>query len=356
MMRKTLGLLILFSCLQARAAFLLELEAEAGLLVPPMAVTTNASASGGMAVWSTLNDSGTASYPFRLPSGATIYVWARVLMPDGGRDSFYARADALAEDVFDAAPGRWSANWQWLRLNGRGGVAQPYEAALAINPRTFPLNQGDHALRFRGRELGTLLDRLVLTDDPGYVPPGAEADPSQLQYAVRLAWEPVTGVDGYLIYGGSALGASFQRIGASGTTNGVATIGADEQLQFYVTATNALGESDPSNVALSPPARPNGIEALDAGPTQTRVNWTHLNPERVTNYRLQQKVGTNNWSLLVQTPQRSYLASTPPGQQYSFRALAGTSNGFSVPSVVASRAIITPAAPGRLTITVIQGP
>jgi hypothetical protein len=39
-----------------------------------------------------------------------------------------------------------------------------------INPRTFQLAAGQHTVVFSGRELNTYLDRIVITDDPNYVP------------------------------------------------------------------------------------------------------------------------------------------------------------------------------------------
>jgi hypothetical protein len=74
--------------------------------------------------------------------------------------------DGGAEDVFDVAYGTWGPDWQWSRVNGRGGSGQP----LTINPRVFTLTAGTHTLKFRDRDRYTKLDRVILTPDQNFVP------------------------------------------------------------------------------------------------------------------------------------------------------------------------------------------
>ena len=75
--------------------------------------------------------------------------------------------DNGTEDIYDtvcaSAP---SASWQWTKLNGRKGTANP----CTTNPRVFSLSSGTHTLTFRARERNTKLDRLFITNQATAVP------------------------------------------------------------------------------------------------------------------------------------------------------------------------------------------
>jgi hypothetical protein len=109
---------------------------------------------------------GTADLTFHVPVADTVYVWARLIGPTETSDSFFVSMDGGAADVFDTVVGNnYSQNWQWRVLNGRGGVTR-----FTINPRTFPLSAGSHTLTFAGREAGAILGRVLVTNDPTYIP------------------------------------------------------------------------------------------------------------------------------------------------------------------------------------------
>lgn len=76
------------------------------------------------------------------------------------------KMDAGAEDIFDTAEGTWSPNWQWSRVNGRGGTGVP----LTLNPRLFSLTAGSHTLTLRAREPNTRVDRVIVTNEMTFVP------------------------------------------------------------------------------------------------------------------------------------------------------------------------------------------
>ena len=145
------------------------LEAESSIRVSPMTTGSNSNASGGSYISSPTGDSGTATYTFTVPanSQSIYYVWGRTLSPDVGSDSFYVKMDNVTEDIYDtvcaSAP---SASWQWTKLNGRKGTANP----CTTNPRVFSLSSGTHTLTFRARERNTKLDRLFITNQATAVP------------------------------------------------------------------------------------------------------------------------------------------------------------------------------------------
>jgi hypothetical protein len=88
------------------------------------------------------------------------------LAPSATSDSLFVRADSGTEDVFDMTEAGAGTTWKWARVNGRNGTTVPG----TLNPRTFALSAGGHTLRFRGRDAGARVDRLVLTNDSAFVP------------------------------------------------------------------------------------------------------------------------------------------------------------------------------------------
>jgi hypothetical protein len=135
-----------------------------------MTVGSDVQAYGGQYVSTSVAESGTAQWSFQVPTSGNYYVWARVLAPNSDHDSFYAHANDGAEDIFDDAP-QTSPNWQWSVLNGRGGTGIPE----AIDPRIVPLTAGPNTFTFRGREAGSKVDRILITEDPDFVPTGGDA-------------------------------------------------------------------------------------------------------------------------------------------------------------------------------------
>jgi hypothetical protein len=142
------------------------LEAESGSLTSPMAIGTSTAALGGRYIATATANSGLASWSFSVPTGGNYVVWARVQAPNSSADSFFVHMDAAAEDIYDVAEGTQGPPYQWSRVNGRNGTPTP----RTIDPRIFSLTAGNHTLHFRGREPGTRLDRLVVTNDLSYVP------------------------------------------------------------------------------------------------------------------------------------------------------------------------------------------
>ncbi len=148
----------------------LPFEAESAVLAAPMAVASDTNASLGRFVQTSAADSGSATFPVNIPVTDVYFIWCRVFSPDYDHNSFYFSVDGGMEDIYDTAQGTWKNAWQWTVVNGRGGTNST--TALAINPRTFLLSAGLHSMVLRGREAGTGLDQILVTNDPKYVPEG----------------------------------------------------------------------------------------------------------------------------------------------------------------------------------------
>ncbi|MCI0447316.1 fibronectin type III domain-containing protein, partial [bacterium] len=176
-------------------------EPEVETLVDPMTDKGNNSASNHKYVESSAQDQGTVTFTLDVPEAGTYFFWARVKAVDGLHDSFYVSADGGAEDVFDCAQGNQSPDFQWSRVKGRSSG----------DPRTFTFSAGQHTLKFRGREPGTSLDMLVVTDKSGFVPPAGSAITELYKVlakkikstSAKIKWRSTTPMDSFVEYGTS---------------------------------------------------------------------------------------------------------------------------------------------------------
>jgi len=179
----------------------LPFEAESGTLASPMAIASDQNASGGQFINTSTFDSGSATYAVDIPSSGDYIIWCRVRSPDGGADSFYVSVDGGAEAVYATAEDSWTNTWQWTAVN---------DIATGPAARTFQLAAGRHNIVFRGREEGTSLDQILITNDPNYVPdaiftittPNANISSITLNPpgSVTLAWPAVAGRTYRVVY------------------------------------------------------------------------------------------------------------------------------------------------------------
>ncbi|MEZ4272601.1 MAG: hypothetical protein R3C68_14580 [Myxococcota bacterium] len=144
------------------------IEAETQSMTAPTGPAADATASGGMYVRTTSTTSGSVDFSVDVAEAGQYIIWARVLAPSASSDSFFVSANGGDEDIYDAAEGTWSAQWQWTRLNGRNGTNTPG----ALNPRIFAFDAGINTLSFRSREAGAALDVILVTNDAYFVPTG----------------------------------------------------------------------------------------------------------------------------------------------------------------------------------------
>jgi Fibronectin type III domain/Bacterial Ig domain len=164
----------------------IQLEAESGTRVAPMTVASDAEATGGRYIYSSIDNQGTMSIPINIPVAGTYSIWCRVLSPDNGRDSFFVAADGGTEEIFITAPNTWSSSWQWTKLNGH----------LTGGERIFVWYPGTHTLVFRGREKFTFLDALYITNDRNLIPQtGLKSSQAPIDFSAANLGEDLTLID-----------------------------------------------------------------------------------------------------------------------------------------------------------------
>ena len=147
---------------------IIPLEAEAGELSGSINVIADDTAFQGGYIVSDSANSGAVRYNVNIPSTGEYVIWCRVWAgtgPDrGNHDSVFVRVNGI-EDVYDVAEGKWADKWQWTAINGRAG-----SSPATLNPRIFELTQGEQVIEIRGREAGTIIDSIIITNDRNFVP------------------------------------------------------------------------------------------------------------------------------------------------------------------------------------------
>ncbi len=152
------------------------IEAEEGDIYSPMAMDNNAQASGDLAIWTPegagiyktySSDAGRAVYSFDIPADGSYVVWGRVIANDSASDSFYVTVDGQTPMVWHTMQGGVDT-WIWDVVTERD-----FSAAFdTTSPNVYQLSAGTHTIEFAQREDGAKLDRILITNDPGYVPEG----------------------------------------------------------------------------------------------------------------------------------------------------------------------------------------
>lgn len=141
----------------ANAFTYIRIEAESGTTTSPVRKSsgTGTFATGyvdtpaGTPPGSASAPAGTVTHGFHAPGAATWKVWLRMLGPTTSNDSWFESVDGAARQaVFPAATGRW----MWVAA------------------RSYSLGAGLHTLELGGGEAEARVDRILITDDPTFVP------------------------------------------------------------------------------------------------------------------------------------------------------------------------------------------
>lgn len=259
----------------------LRFEAEAGVRSTPLVSATGAGVFSGAWVelptgspaGTTGAPSGTAQFGFYVPHAGTWQVWVRTYGTTAQAGSWFEKVDGAAFDDF-AVPGPGA--WHWVAA------------------RSYDLAQGLHGLTLGGRVAGSRADRILVTDDPDFVPteqPGDDVTPPSpvagliavsssganalswtnpsgtgaLTVVVRFRLDgqvPVSPIDGLPLAETSVTAGTAGSLQHAGLTNGVT----------YTYAVFVVDASGNASAAASVQATP----ALDPPPTVQNVTRTDV--------------------------------------------------------------------------------
>jgi hypothetical protein len=135
-------------------------EAESGELAAPMVAASAAGASNSQIVWVPSGASkacnigvtgGTATYTINVAQTGPHKIWLRALAPTTNSDSLCLSIDNGAYSTWSLTT---SPNWIW-NTPSSGQVT---------------LSAGAHTIRIRYREVGAKFDRILITNNLGYIP------------------------------------------------------------------------------------------------------------------------------------------------------------------------------------------
>jgi hypothetical protein len=131
-------------------------------------------------------------------ASATFTMWARVIAPTNGDDSFWLKMDG-------GSPINWNgfalgSSWHWVHVTPDGGSS----------PSSFTLATGTHTLKIGYREDGTRVDAFIITSDgsfnPNATPTGVPGTPilsnnseSGSNAGTLLSWSEVPGATSYTL-------------------------------------------------------------------------------------------------------------------------------------------------------------
>ena len=151
-------------------------QAESENITSPLETVSDPDASAGAYIWKpsrsgdTTAPDGVAEYTIDIPTTGDYVIWGRVIAPDGGCNSFFTSIDGGEHVAWHIPIG---SVWIWVSVNGN-----------EQDPLILNLAAGIHTLRISGREDGTKLDRLLITNDMAFVP--SEENPDNVPpHAVR---------------------------------------------------------------------------------------------------------------------------------------------------------------------------
>jgi chitodextrinase len=135
----------------------LRFEAEGGALTAPMRSVTGANAFGdawidtpaGTSTGTSSSPAGTAVFGVNIPSAGTWYLWVRIHNPSSSGGTMYESVDGAVRVLMDVSA---AGEWEWAA------------------GRSYTLDAGLHSLELGGRRAEARADRILLTDDPNFVP------------------------------------------------------------------------------------------------------------------------------------------------------------------------------------------
>jgi len=143
------------------------LEAEyASTIVSPLEIAADEDTSGKRYLYAP-NGAGDlyepgpimATYTVTIVQEGTYFLWGRLKISDKRDNSFFVQVDGGSDNLWEVEVGD---HWHWDAVNDR----------LGEDPVKFTLAEGLHTIKIKLREDGTKLDKMMLTNDAGFIPNG----------------------------------------------------------------------------------------------------------------------------------------------------------------------------------------
>jgi len=146
----------------------ISLEAEAANIQTPCFVDTDMLASNGEYVVSEVIKSGSFSHNFQIEETDQYWIWGRIFAQSDEEDSYFVVTDTEVDTIL------WDLGydyyqWKWIRLSDRD------KGDLSFN-----YSEGEHFIEFITREINSRLDKIIITNNPNYIPQGISGFPHSI--------------------------------------------------------------------------------------------------------------------------------------------------------------------------------
>ena len=148
-------------------------------------------------VYSVYPERGWAHFHPTLPSAGAYTIWCKIMTTGPEADSFYVSINGGAERIFESRT--WAPVWHWTRLG-------TFQASSPENVEySHYLSGSVNEISFRGRDANTMLSRLLITNDPEFVPAEVAANRvaikiRQTNYGQVLKWSSTVGTPYRVLY------------------------------------------------------------------------------------------------------------------------------------------------------------
>lgn len=201
------------------------------------------------------------------------------------------------------------------------------------------------------RRILELLGGTTVPEDPPDAPSGLTATDDQ-EFQITLDWNPVATATGYNVYRSPVTENNFALIGSTPVSDYVDTgLPADTSFDYYVTAYNGSGESEPSQTetgtsidgsAPSLPDTPANFRTT-SNENQVVLAWDAFTGGTIA-CRIERSVDQLNWTVVANTSTLTFTdTNVSVGQTFYYRAFGVNATGVTSPATA------------TLTVTVVDG-
>lgn len=142
------------------------IEAESGSEEAPMIEESDSLASESKCITSSVAYEGTTMLSFNIDTSSVYNLWVRHLSPDGSSNSFFYDFNSDSAKTYKKT--KKDENWIW---------------ELVVSDT---LSEGLNTLKIRAREIGTKLDKFVISNDDALIPTGMGDIPTSISRENKL--------------------------------------------------------------------------------------------------------------------------------------------------------------------------
>jgi len=147
----------------------IRLEAENAQIGAPIQTLPDPNAAGGFFIAYPVGQTvdASATFNFTTSKAGAFRIWTRSMKTGSQPGSWTISVNSGKDFIYDVFQGTTNNAWTWdlLSERGNGGPAAPQ-----FDPKILNLSAGTHTIEFKARWEDTRLDKILLTDDAGYVP------------------------------------------------------------------------------------------------------------------------------------------------------------------------------------------